>query len=375
MKIRAALSLIWCVAFALGLGCKSYGPRFNPYQPASESSSALAGQGTSRKLAKLDQNAFSSIEFTNRINPEWLKAPSNFYKLGPGDIIEIEIVGTPNSMSDALVGPDGKIYYGLLPGEFVWGLTLSQTKDLLERELGKYVRVKPEMVLTLKAVGSKQVWILGNVASPGVYSLAVPMTLLEAISVAGGTIGVPGSTEDLADLQHSFVMRDGKMLSVDFERLLRKGDFTQNIYLQSGDFIYLRPAAARNVYVLGAVAQPNLVPFSGTISLVSAISSVGGTLPDAYNTHVAVIRGSLAHPEIAIVDYKAMFKGKAMDIKLEAGDLVYVPFSPYRKLELFAEQVIAQFVSTVAINEGYRAVIKGASPVGVSVPGGIYLGP
>ena len=57
-------------------------------------------------------------------------------------------------------------------------------------------------------------------------------------------------------------MREGQLLSVDFYKLLRQGDLSQNIYLEPDDFVYLRSAVSRDVYVLGAVERPNIVGFS-----------------------------------------------------------------------------------------------------------------
>jgi len=163
-------------------------------------------------------------------------------------------------------------------------------------------------------------------------------------------------------------MREGQLLKLDFYKLLRQGDLSQNIYLQPDDFVYVRSATARNVYVLGAVAVPNVIKFFDRISLVSAISGAGGTLPYAHLSQVAIVRGSLAEPAIAIVDYKAILKGQLEDVRLEPGDIVYVSFVPYRTLALFGEEVLRQFVSTIAINEGQRAVVKTPTPVGVTVP-------
>jgi protein involved in polysaccharide export with SLBB domain len=306
-------------------------------------------------LASLDESAFSSIDSTNNIRPEWLKPPTNFFRLGPGDVIEVEMLGEATSRATVTIGPDGKIYYSLLPGLFVWGLTLSEAKELIATELGKYIRVKPETAVTLRTVGSKRVWILGSVQAPGVYALTNPVTLLEAIASAGGAISVPGSLSGMPDLQNSYLMRDGQILRVDFHKLISQGDLTQNIYLQPEDFIYLRSSTARNIYVLGAVALPTIVPYSDQLSLVAALASAGGTIEYAQVSHVALIRGSLANPRIAVVDYKAIYKGKAPDVRLQQGDVVYVPFVPYRKLAVFAEGVLRQFVHTIASNEGYRA--------------------
>ena len=354
----------WLMLVVLA-GCQSRGPRFDPRL----SSRAAAGKEPrsvfAHKLFPLDDQKFTAVETTNLVRPEWLKPPADFFRLGPGDVLDIETMGEPNARSQAMVGPDGKIYYGLLPGTFVWGLTLSEAKDVLEKNLEKYVRVKPEIAIALKSLASQQVWLLGSVQSPGVYSLAAPLTLLEAISAAGGPVSVPGTTEEATDLRNSFVLRRGQLLPVDFYRLLRQGDLTQNLYLQAEDFVYLRSSVAKNVYVMGAVAQPNAVPYSEKTSLLAAIAAAGGTVDYAYISQVAIIRGSLTQPRIAVVDYKKIMKGQSVDVRLEPGDIVYVPFVPWQKLAIMAQSILREFVTTIALNEGTRAITPNAAPIGV----------
>lgn len=312
---------------------------------------------------------FSAVASTNQVRPEWLGLPKDFFRLGPGDSFEIELLGEPGPPSTVSVGPDGKIYYSLLNGEFVWGLTLTEARSLLETNLAKFLRTKPEVTLTLKSVGSRRVWILGSVQKPGVYPLAAPLTLLEAISAAGGAVAVPGGPEASADLENSFVIRHGNWLGVDFQRLLQRGDLSQNVYLQPDDFVYLRSGVSRgDVYVLGAVAGPNIVDYKEHLSLLSAISSVGGPIEYAYRSHIAVLRGSLAHPTIAIFDYDNIINGKALDVPLEPGDVVYIPFSPFRRVEQFLDEILNNFVRTIAVNEGQRAVLQNSSPVGLAIP-------
>jgi protein involved in polysaccharide export with SLBB domain len=251
----------------------------------------------------------------------------------------------------------------------------------MEHGLTNYIRESPKAALTLREVESQRVWLLGRLNTPGVYPLTTPMTLLEAISRAGGpanagaavplggaTVSVGSPTEEAADLRRSFVMRQGQLLPVDFERLLKQGDTSQNIYLQPDDFVYLPSAASRNVYVLGAVAQPKAVPFVDQVTLISAIAGAGGTIKDAYLSHVAVLRGSLSEPRIAIIDYKEIVKGKASDVLLEPRDIVYVPFTPYRILSRYADLILQTFVRTIGVNAGARAVDPNARPVGVNVP-------
>ncbi|HVV02106.1 MAG TPA: polysaccharide biosynthesis/export family protein, partial [Verrucomicrobiae bacterium] len=266
-------------------------------------------------------------------------ASDSLFTLGPGDTIDIEVIGNAASRAQATVGPDGKIYYSLLPGLDVWGMTLEQAQQAIESQLGKYL-TQPAVSVTLQAVGSRYVWVLGRLNRPGIYPLSGPMNLLEAIAMAGGTARSASqtTTAELADLRHSFVVRNGRMLPVDFDRLLRKGDLSQNINLQPDDFIYIPSTLVQEVYVLGAVTAPRAVPYVEPMTLVSAVSGANGPMhfdiplgtdngpftKDAYLSHVAIVRGSVSQPQIAVVDYKAIVKGRAQDVLLEPGDIIFV---------------------------------------------------
>ena len=82
--------------------------------------------------------ALSQVDLTNRFDQSLLLPPTEPFTLGPGDKLEIQVVGDLTTKTTTVVGPDGKIYFNLLPGLDVWGATLSQAKALLERELAKY---------------------------------------------------------------------------------------------------------------------------------------------------------------------------------------------------------------------------------------------
>lgn len=309
----------------------------------------------------------AAVESTNRIQSEWLHPPTNSFTLGPGDKLEIEILGDPASRALATVGPDGRLYYYLLPGVDVWGLTLDQAKERIEFGLREFL-TEPRVAIQLRSIDSTRVWILGRVANAGIYPMAAPMTLLEAISVAGGTLtsSASGTTEDLADLPNSFVVRNGERLPVSFERLLNEGDMSQNIYLQPDDFVYFPSAVSRDIYVLGAVRTPKAVPRQhGT--LIGAISEAGGPIKNAHLSQVAIVRGSLDNPKIAVLNYNEIISGKAPNVLLEPRDIVYVPYSPYRFLTKYLDLILLTFVRAVAINEGARAAEPNSAPAGVSI--------
>jgi len=347
----AALSLV-----GLGLtACRSTGPGFNARAQALTN--------------------FTSVPLTNQFSPAWLKQSDEFYTLGPGDTIDVEIIGEPTSRTSPIVGPDGKIYYYLLPGLNVWGLTLPQTRTLLENELAKYVGT-PQVSVNLKNAGSKKVWMLGRFNKPGIYSMVAPMTVLEAVALAGGTSRSesPVATEELADLRHSFLVRGGKYIPVDFEKLLADGDMSQNIYLQPDDFIYVPSSSAQEVYVLGSVHQPRAIPYRNQLTLVSAMAMAYGPNQEGWASQVTIVRGSLSNPKVAVVDFKAILKGNATDVILEPHDIVYVPFSPYSVLDRYLTSIVNTFVGTVAANEGSHFAGSAAN-IGVSAPVGNGNGP
>ncbi len=324
---------------------------------------------------------------TNHPDPSMLKPPQEPYTLGPGDKVEIEVLGEAGSKATTIVAPDGKIYFDLLPGLEVWGKTLAQAKSLIETNFAQFVREPPKVSLILREVASRRVWILGRVQAPGVYPMNNgPMTLLEAISIAGGTMSLTsyrdqeaaGVGQEMADLSHSFVVRNGKCLPIDFEKLLTEGDLSQNIYLEPDDFIYFPSSVARDVYVLGAVTEPRLVPYQKGLTLAGAIAGAYGTLKGAYLSHVAVVNGSLSQPHLTLVDYKKVVRGEAHDVALAPGDIVYVPLSPYRYLDHYIEVALDTFVSSAAINAGTRQIAQpssGAAGIFIPVGSGVSIVP
>ena len=248
---RSITTGISAFALLLFVGCKSSSPDAH-YEATVSSASQLRPAGV------------TMLAMTNQLNPVLLHAPTNLFTLGPGDKLDIELFGDTNSLTTTIVGPDGKIYFNLLPGLDVWGLTLGQTREMIQHELARYVRGQPQVNITLRDVQSKRVWLLGRCQQPGVYNMSAPTTLLEAVAAAGGSQSFAGQRqiseggplgEDLADLRHSFVVRDNKMLPVDFYALLDKGDLSQNIYLQPDDFIYFAPAFAKERCMCSALSR------------------------------------------------------------------------------------------------------------------------
>jgi protein involved in polysaccharide export with SLBB domain len=366
---RAILAIIGSIAVLMAACKTEKAPSFNP-RDQDLTNQELAGHKALTNAADFEEQSFTSVTLTNQITLEMLKPSLDPFRVGPGDLLDIETMGEQGSRSSVVIGPDGRIYYGLLPGIFVWGKTLAETRGAIEEGLKKYLRVPPDVTVTLRGAVSKNVWVLGNVQAPGLYPLATPMSVLETLTAAGGALTTPGTRDGVCDLQRSFVMRDGSLLPVDLDRLLRLGDLSQNIQMQPNDFLYLRSGTTRSIYVIGAVVMPSVLPFQDHTTLVKAILSAGGPVPYAYLSQVAVIRGSLTEPRLAEVNYKDIIKGEAKDVILQPGDIVYVPYVPWRKIATFAEGMLNAFVQTMAVNGGYYLVYPDAYPQAPVVPTG-----
>lgn len=351
MRHQLQIWLLVAGLFAAGCANIKHGPTFEPRQPQARGFDDLGG--------------------TNALDPIFLKPLTNEFRLGPGDHIDIELLSSGLGSQPTLVGPDGKVYFDLLPGTSVWGLTPTQTRDLLEHELSQFYQA-PHVSVSLREVRSARVWVLGRLNTPGIYPLEGPMTIIDAVTRAGGLFSAQftGTTEELADLQHSFLLRHGKFLPVNFKKLIHEGDMSQNIYLEPDDFIFLPSALASEIYVLGAVGSPRPVSFKDQVTLSSAIANAHGALPDAWLSEVVIIRGSLTDPHYAVVNFTDILKGKAPEVPLEPRDIVYVPDHPLGIFRNAVKTIVDTFVRTVAANEGIRAA-GSSQKIGV----GVNVGP
>lgn len=344
MITRFRLSL--CLAIMLAAGCTA------PFAHRAPTGSAAPKWTEAQQATRLGSES---------LPPAWLQPSTARFVLGPGDVVETEIVGVRGTKSVAPILPDGSYCFDLLPAQRADGLTLDEFRAKLEHELATYYR-DPQVAVILRTVRSKRVWMMGRVSTPGIYPLDTPMTIVEAIARSGGLMSsrFSGTTEELADLRHSFILRDGKLLPVDFHRLLAEGDASQNIYVQDRDYICLPSALSKEVYVFGSVLQPRSVGFRDRVTVVSAIAAAHDVIPGAFTERVLIIRGSLTKPEVFTVNYQAILQGREPDIALEPRDLVWVPQAPWSNFEQYVKTVVTTFVRTVAANEGAHYAIPRA---------------
>ena len=155
------------------------------------------------------------------------------YIIGPADILEIQVWKEPDFSRQALVRPDGMITLPLVGDLHVSGMTTMALKGLLTEKLKDFID-SPEVTVILVESHSKNFYIIGTVTQPGTYPLMKDMTVLQAISLAGG-LGEWADADSIRIIRKSSGKE--KILHFDYKKVISGKNLEQNIVLQPNDTI------------------------------------------------------------------------------------------------------------------------------------------
>lgn len=279
------------------------------------------------------------------------------YRIGPGDRVSVDVAGLAELSREAqLVRSDGRITLFVIEDVEVAGLTTMETARTIESKLAPLVE-KPQVVVTLIEARSQRFMVLGAVGRPGVYDLPGPLTVLEALALAGGLSTDP-SGKAAGDVSRAYLLREEKLVPVRFSRLF-SGDRTQNVYVHPGDMLYVPPAWAGEVYVLGQVQSPTVIDMHGELTLMQALARAGWVTKEAKESAVRVIRGSLLDPKVYLIDAEDIGAGKARDVALAPGDIVFVTTTEIADYN----EVINAIMPTLSAAVSARYMVDGVSGI------------
>ena len=229
----------------------------------------------------------------------------------------------PELNVDVRVNEDGSIRLPLVGSVPAEGLTenelAARLKQILESELLQRASVSVEVT----EFRSRPISVLGAVRQPGSLNFSGRLTLLEAITAAGGLAENHGESV--------FVLRRATngltdQVSIPIEDLLVRADPDVNIPIFANDLINVPAAVEVTVYCLGEVATPGALSFQSTerITLLAAIARAGG-LTDRASKKILIRRqGSGGEPQEVWVSYKQIIAGRTPDPELHQGDVVIV---------------------------------------------------
>ncbi len=162
------------------------------------------------------------------------KERSSDYVIGNEDVLAVNIWKEPELSKTVPVRPDGKITLPLIGDIQASGLTPRNLQTNIATGLQSYVS-NPEVTVIVQEVRSQKFNIVGEIAKPGSYPLADPMTVLDAIAVGGGL-------RDFAKGGRIYVLRsksDGTHAKFlfDYKQVIRGKKLSENIQLRPGDTI------------------------------------------------------------------------------------------------------------------------------------------
>jgi polysaccharide export outer membrane protein len=259
------------------------------------------------------------------------------YVVGAGDLLEISVYGDPEMTRQVPVRPDGMISFTFVGDVRAAGRGIQEIRDELQVRLGTYLR-SPEVTVIAREFGDQKVYIGGEVRQPGVFFLTPrENTLIDLVYKAG-------LTTDEADVANAVLVRGGQIVETDFRGLLR-GDLSGNVKLRNKDLVFVPEAAERYIYVLGEVRRPQALETTIPLSMVNVLAQSGGMVQGYAKTkEIAVLRGGLKEPKVAVVNYKRLIEGDfSQNIQVKPGDIVFVPTTGLGKYSRVVEQILRTF--------------------------------
>ena len=246
-------------------------------------------------------------------------------KIGPGDLLEISIFEDPELSAHVRVDEKGDIVIPLLGRLHVAGLSAEEANALVEERYVAVDILKPSQahaMVTIVEYATQGITVNGEVKSPGIYPALGIRNLNDVITSAGGVTQFASSTIVIihrGDPDHPE--------RIGYNPLALSPELPQQ-EIFPGDTIMVPRAGV--VYVLGAVNHVGGFELQGrnTLTVEEAMAYAGGSGRAASLRHAQLVRTLKDGSKVAIaVPIDLIFKGKASDLVMQDGDVLYVPSS------------------------------------------------
>ncbi|MDP2647141.1 MAG: SLBB domain-containing protein, partial [Desulfobacterales bacterium] len=239
---------------------------------------------------------------------------SSNYIVGPGDEIRVLMWGRLDAEYSLEVDNEGVINFPKIGTLVVAGMTFEEVKKLIRQKAeaitGVYVNVSMGRLRTM------QVFLLGEVKAPGVYTISALATVANALLYSGGPTR-------LGSLRNVQLKRQGRVVSViDLYDFLMKGDTADDIRLMPGDVIFV-PQTGPMVSVSGNVNRPAIYELKDDMRLETVLELSGGLTPRAFNQRLQIERAFKNQFQVVLdIPYEELNPKKAP--ALLDGDVVTV---------------------------------------------------
>jgi len=157
------------------------------------------------------------------------------YRVGPDDILDINIMQPDQLVTQCAVVSDGSISFPYLGNVQVKGMTLNEIQEVLQKRLSEGYLKYPVIAVSLRESRSRKFFVYGEVARPGSYPLEDNMTVLKAVSLAGGFTKYASSSS--VKILRLYKDRPGyEPIKISMNAVM-KGDSKKDIIIQPGDIV------------------------------------------------------------------------------------------------------------------------------------------
>ena len=249
------------------------------------------------RLKKQKKKIYGHDLFNNKklsFEPNMNIATPENYRLGPGDAVYIDIYGASQKTIESTVSPDGSVVIEGYGPVHVAGMTVNQANATIRSKLGARYQ-SSKLRLTVGETRSIMVNVVGDVKTPGTYTLSAFASVFHALYMAGGVT-------DIGTLRNIRVYRNSQLLSVvDIYDYLQNGRMTGNVRLQDNDMIMVGSYDCL-VSIEGKVKRPMYYEMKRNESLQSLIKFAGGFTGDAYKGSIRVLRKTGRERSVHTVD-------------------------------------------------------------------------
>ena len=157
----------------------------------------------------------------------------SYYKIGANDVLNIFVWNEAELTQDISVMPDGRIIFPMIGEVMAKGRSAVELKDIITEKLKAYVS-NPEVTVMVRQSNSRQIYTIGKLNAPGPYPLAPDMTVLQALSAAGGFTEW-AETKDIIVVRR--VNNKETILQFNYQAFIEGKNIKQNILLEPGDTI------------------------------------------------------------------------------------------------------------------------------------------
>ena len=194
------------------------------------------------------------------------------YRIGPGDVFEIQLFGQRNDSYSLEISREGMIRFpGIGPiNAFEKGTSFIDLKNHLREKIREHLGEGVQSSITMGAFRSIRIFLLGEVRKQGAYTVSALSTTINALLSCGGI-------KESGSLRTIQLKRTGKVIAnLDLYDLLMRGDTSADKTLQPGDVIFV-PVIEKQITISGAVRRPAKYEIKGGETLQSALELAGGS--------------------------------------------------------------------------------------------------